>query len=254
MDELEEMIADLRPEAVWLDPFVELHGAEENDNTAVRAVMARFRLMARTHTMGLGILFHTRKGPATPGDPDAIRGASAIVGAGRIALTVTVMSQEEADTLGIRKENRRDFFRVDDAKKNYSRVEDAEWFERVEYQLDNGDRVAVPTPWFPPTHAIAQDTMLELERMIAQGSPVGPWSPRLGAEPRSVAHLLERQGFETKAAQTQALTQMKTAGIVEIATYKKARKTREDSPQGLRTRNGEPRSAGWWDLEDGENG
>jgi hypothetical protein len=76
----------------------------------------------------------------------------------------------------------------------------------------------------------------------------------LSSDERSIAQALDRLGYTSKAAQQQALLQIKTAGLVEVAAFKKARKTREDSPQGLRTSDGEPRSVGWWDVEDGQNG
>ena len=254
MDELDQIIGDLKPDSAWLDPFVELHGAEENDNTAIRLVLAAFRSFARRHSLALGILAHTRKGAATPGDPDSIRGASSIIGAGRVALTVNIMSVEECVKLGVPEDSRRDYFRVDDAKKNYSRIQDAEWFERIEYQLDNHDRVAVPLPWFPPTVALDQAAMSQIEALVARGSPVGPWSPRLSADPRSIAQGFASLGIEGKAAQTQALQQIKASGLVEIAQYRKARKTRADSPNALRTSNGEPRSVEWWDTEGAQNG
>ena len=243
MDELEQIIGDTKPDAVWLDPFVELHGAEENDNTAVRAVMARFRKMARDHQMGLGILFHTRKGPATPGDPDQIRGASAIVGAGRVALTVQVMTTEEAVKLNIPEQHRRDYFRVDDAKKNYSRIEDGEWFERVEYVLDNHDRVAVPVPWTPTIITPTPEGLIDIVGMVAKGSVDGPWSPRMSDDPRSFRTALLSLGMESPAQQKAALAQLLKSQAVNIGLYRKPRKT--EPFQGLRTREGEPRLVDW---------
>ena len=52
--------------------------SEENDNTALRAVIAKFRELAVKHNIAVVILHHTRKGgSASPGDPDIARGASA---------------------------------------------------------------------------------------------------------------------------------------------------------------------------------
>ncbi|HVA91055.1 MAG TPA: hypothetical protein VNL71_14575, partial [Chloroflexota bacterium] len=44
----------------------------------------------------------------------------------------------------------------DGAKSNYAKIEAAEWFERVEITLANGDGVAVAWPWKPPS--VFQDT------------------------------------------------------------------------------------------------
>ncbi len=156
-DRIEALIKDFRPNVLMLDPFVELHQAEENDNTAIRAVMARFRAMAIEHDMSLVILHHARKGGGgTPGDPDSLRGASSIVGAARVALTLSVMSEDEAKAFGIQSEKRHNYFRLDRAKSNYAPIEEAEWFERHEIKLENGgegeepDGVAVVWPWRPP--------------------------------------------------------------------------------------------------------
>lgn len=156
MNELETFVEEFKPDVLILDPFVELHGAEENDNTAVRSVLARFRAMAVEHDMAVVILHHARKGTGDPGDPDSLRGASSIVGAARIVLTVAVMAKDEAGKFGISEKNRRLYFRLDGAKSNYAAPEEAEWFERQEITLDNGgddepaDRVAVAWPWKPP--------------------------------------------------------------------------------------------------------
>ena len=88
MERLEEMIRVYKPAALVVDPLSELHGCEENDNTALRAIIARFRELAVEHDIAVVILHHTRKGGASPGDPDSARGASAIIGAVRIALTL----------------------------------------------------------------------------------------------------------------------------------------------------------------------
>jgi hypothetical protein len=172
MDKLEEFVLEFKPDVLILDPFVELHSAEENDNTAVRAVMARFRAMAIQHNMSVVILHHSRKGAGTPGDPDSLRGASSIVGAARVALTLNVMTDEEADTFGLPKENRRDYFRLDGAKNNYAPIEDAEWFERKEKTLSNGsgspgDGVAIAWP-YKPKSALTQHTPQDLNAALDQ--------------------------------------------------------------------------------------
>jgi RecA-family ATPase len=62
MEALEEMIEEFKPDVLMLDPLVELHTAEENDNTGLRSVIAHFGTLAKRHTIGLVIAHHTRKG------------------------------------------------------------------------------------------------------------------------------------------------------------------------------------------------
>ena len=102
MDRLEEMIRFHKPAFLAIDPFAELHTVEENDNVAIRAIVARFRELAAEHDIAVVLAHHTRKGGATsPGDPDVARGASALIGAARVVLTLIGMSEDDARTLGI---------------------------------------------------------------------------------------------------------------------------------------------------------
>jgi RecA-family ATPase len=90
MDRLKTLIEERHPAVLVVDPLAELHACEENDNNALRAVIAAFRELAVKYSIAVLVLHHTRKGSgASPGDPDAARGASAIIGAVRIALTLT---------------------------------------------------------------------------------------------------------------------------------------------------------------------
>lgn len=151
MRAMEAMIEEFKPDVVFLDPLVELHTAEENDNTGLRSVVAYFRSLAIRHKIGVVIAHHTRKGAVTPGDPDAVRGAGAIVGAARVVHTVCGMTEDEAAKCGIKPERRRFYFRLDSAKSNYAPADEAEWFERKPFVLDNGEEVAAAAPWSPPS-------------------------------------------------------------------------------------------------------
>jgi hypothetical protein len=180
MDEIERFFETFKPDVACFDPFVELHDADENDNTAVRAVMAFLRRMAARHNCSVLVLHHSRKGVGDPGDPDSLRGASAIVGAARVVLTINVMSKEEAKSFGIPEERRRTYFRLDGAKSNYAPIEEAEWFERQEMRLDNdsdgepADGVAVAWPWKPPsTFADASPVQINQVLDILNAPPDG---------------------------------------------------------------------------------
>lgn len=247
MDRLEEFVSEFKPDVIMLDPFVELHAAEENDNTAIRAVMARFRTMAIEHDMAVVLLHHSRKGIASPGDPDSLRGASAIVGAARVALTINVMTEDEAKAFGLPVDARRDYFRVDGAKSNYARIEDAEWFERIEHQLDNGDGVAAASPWSPPRLAPTQDQADGLVDLVAAGSPSGlPWSDRLSeSEPRSIRHGLMRLGLDSAARQKAALNAAIAAGQIVVGLFNRPGKAKGDVARGLRASDGRPASVEW---------
>lgn len=217
-DALDAMIADKRPDVVWLDPLVELHTAEENDNTALRQVIAYCRALATRHNCAVVLVHHARKG-ATAGDAEGIRGAGSIVGASRVSLTVIPMTAEEAQELGVPSEFRDLYFRVDGAKSNYARKGAPNWHMMTEYELANGEFVAAVTAWQPgdtPSNAgIDPDRMAIIEAAVRRGTPDGPYSPRLSTqEPRSILPLLLKHGFDGRGAQTAVLNELSKAGFV----------------------------------------
>lgn len=239
---LEALLAQERPDLVVLDPLVELHTAEENDNTALRTVIAHLRGIAQRHGCAVLLVHHTRKG-AEAGDMEGIRGAGSIVGAARIALTCAPMSRDEAESLGVPADLRRRFFRVDNAKANYSPAGEATWHELAEYELGNGDYVAAAVPWSPRegvssgSSGVAPETLALIEADVARGTDQGPYSPRLDVqELRSVASLMARRGIDKPAAQRTALRALMARGF----TVQQYRDSESRPRKGLRAPDGGP--------------
>lgn len=248
---LERLLVQEKPDLVVLDPLVELHTAEENDNTALRSVIAHLRGIAQRHGCAVMLVHHTRKG-AEAGDMEGIRGAGSIVGAARVALTCAPMSAADADSLGIPSDLRRRFFRVDNAKANYSPCGEAAWHELAEYELDNGDYVAAAVPWSPKEGAgtgsagVAPEALALLEADVARGTEHGPYSPRLDVqELRSVASLMARLGIDKPAAQRTALRWLMGRGFT-VHQYRDAQRRPR---KGLRAPDGGP-DARWLDAAD----
>lgn len=239
MVELRAAIAAHAADVVILDPLVELHGAGENDNTALRAVVAYFRSLAVEYGAAVVIAHHTRKGTGEPGDPDAVRGASAVIGAARVVLTMQVMSNEDAGEMGVPDEVRRDYARLDGAKSNYAPARDAEWFRKEEYHLDNDEWVSAVVPWSPPKpDAAPQDVlatiMAEIERGV--GGSGEPWSPKLSGDPRSIRTLLRRHGVAARKAEASTVEAIEALGAY-VCRY---RTHHRQVKQGYRTPNGPP--------------
>lgn len=235
MDELELFVDGFRPDVLMLDPFVELHDADENDNTVIRAVMARFRILASKYAMAVIVLHHARKGAGDPGDPESLRGASSIVGAARVVLTLAVMTKDEAKAFGIGDERRRLYFRLDGAKSNYAPIEEAEWFERQEIRLDNdggdeqGDGVAVAWPWKPPS-TIGAATPEQLNRCLDTiASPGAGWlfSPRSNGKHWAGAVLIRQLGYNEKQAAALIRAWLKTGTLYIQQFEDDQRKSRE---------------------------
>ncbi len=231
-----------------VDPLAELHNVEENDNTGIRAVVAEFRALAVRHNIAVILLHHTRKGAATmAGDPDIARGASSIIGAVRVALTLTGMSEDDAKAFGLPTDHkaRSNYIRLDDAKSNYSPIGDAAWFEKAVYTLENGEAVPAPVPWTPPAARVATlNDLAALATAIERGAPNGePYSGKLSKDARSIRALLEEHGFIGADAQKATLTKLTTEMDVEPAQYR--RPGNRSVASGLRI--GDRPSADWLD-------
>ena len=248
MERLVELIHRHKPGTLIVDPLAELHGCEENDNTALRAVIAKFRELAVDHAIAVDILHHTRKGSGSaPGDPESARGASAIIGAVRIALTLTGMSEDDARAFGLPTDAkaRSLFVRLDDAKQNYHAIRDAEWFQKMPHSLDNGEIVPAAEPWTPPEVKIAsQFDLAAIAEAIKQGSSTPgrePYSPKMSEDPRSIRQLLITHGFHRADAQKACMSRLVNECDVKTTQFKS--KIRKTQAAGLHV-DFEP-AAGW---------
>jgi hypothetical protein len=185
---LREIITERRPALFIADPFAELHALDENSNADVRAVVAKFRALAVEFDMAVVLIHHTRKGTAEPGDPDVLRGGSAIVGGGRSIFTVLPMAEQDAKLLGLPSErkSRSCYVRLDDAKLNYADIGDAKWYEKTLYSLDNGETVPAAVPWTPPDfwrnlpNATINAILDQIDRGPAEGRRYSPAAQAAG--------------------------------------------------------------------------
>jgi hypothetical protein len=241
MIELLEQVEALKPDLLILDPLVELHDAEENDNTLGRHVLAEFRVIARQHNIGLLLCHHVRKSNnPEPGNADAGRGASAVGAAVRKCFTIFPMSDAEAERWQIRQPQF--YFRLDGAKANHDRKNGTEWFERVVFTLDNGDAVAAASPWTPPAEAITDKVVGELIELVEEGHHGKPFSPQIGSYDRSISVAMCRVGISARKAQRNALDAILAAGCTEAAWKTSSRRP----ARGLRGPGGGP-AVHWMD-------
>lgn len=243
LEALDQALDTFRPDVLFLDPFAELHTDDENSNVGMREVVAELRRMAVRHDLALVLVHHTSKGPKTPGDMDSARGASSVVSAARVVLTVSTMDESAAESFGISADSRRHYFRVDGAKSNYAELTEAEWFERQSYELENGDTVAVPVVWEPPSTAVNLETKAKIEAAVTTGSGAGPWSPKLSSDTRSIKRLFDQHGIKANRAQKAALADLLDSGF-RLQSFRNSVNRR--SAQGIRAPNGRP-PAPWLD-------
>jgi hypothetical protein len=233
MAELRGLLLQHRPDALILDPLVEIHTAEENNNIALRAVVARLRALAAEFNMAVIILHHTRKGTVEPGDPDAARGASSLVGAGRIVLTLCTMTETDADLLAIAadRKTRSAYLRLDDAKQNYAAIGDARWFEKIVYMLDNGEHVPAAVPWTPPElwgHISTLTANVILDEIEAGPGQDRRYSPAPQAKERAAWPVVKKhvECLSEKQAKSVIRTWCDNR-VLEVRTYRDSIERRE---------------------------
>ena len=144
-------------------------------------------------------MHHVRKGAVL--DIDAARGAKALTDSARVGLLLSPMSEEDAKEIGIEKDGRFQYVRLDNAKVNLSpRASKASWFRLQQVSLGNGtndypngDKVAAIAPWSPPStfgDLTVEQCNLALDR-IAKGHRDGsPYSADKRSKDRWAGHVL----------------------------------------------------------------
>jgi hypothetical protein len=180
---LREMIIDIKPRLVILDPFVKLHNLSENDNSALDQVCGALTNIAVEFNIAIDFPHHVRKGINEPGDAEAGRGAGAAKDAGRLVYTLTPMSEKEATNFNVPQEQRRAFVRMDPGKVNIApSAAKAIWFHLISVSLangtpdyPNGDNVQTVERWHPPDNYSAMPIYLvnEILDKIEAGLPNG---------------------------------------------------------------------------------
>lgn len=153
---------------VCLDPYVKLHGLDENSSGDMNFVGDILDSLVVDLGIAIDAPHHVHKGTIEPGDADAGRGSSGIRDAARINSTLCSMSKEEAERFGVPVELRRQYVRLDPAKVNIAPpAEKATWFKLASVPLGNatpgypnGDSLQVIEPWKPPALWDASDETL----------------------------------------------------------------------------------------------
>lgn len=137
------------------DPFAESHTLEENSNPQMVKAAAAWRRVARATGCAVLLVHHVRKGDAT--GIDAARGAKALTDSARVGLLMCTMSVEDGKAFKIADDDRWQYVRLDDAKRNMAPAAKAKWFRLEQVELGNptedypsGDKVAAIVPWEPP--------------------------------------------------------------------------------------------------------
>lgn len=131
------------------DPFVSTHdGIAENANEEIEKVVGVFREIAQATDCAIDLVHHAVKNhsgnsESRAGDMNAARGASAFIGAVRVAYTLSAMSQDSAAELGLSDDEAARLVRLDPAKGNYApRSWTPIWYKLESQSLGNGEDLA----------------------------------------------------------------------------------------------------------------
>jgi hypothetical protein len=180
---IEELVVTIETIGIGLvvaDPFAETFEGDENSNSEVKWAAMLWREVARRTACALWLIHHTRKYAGNmAGEADASRGASALIGTARVVSTLFTMTKDEAGVMNVGDDKRVDYVRFDDAKANYSRPDEARWFEKKTINVGNGDRlgpsdeVGVLVPWKPPgaLFGVSNDDINGCLDLINRGIP-----------------------------------------------------------------------------------
>ena len=136
---LSRTITERKIDIISLDPFVKAHAVEENSNSMIDEVVQVLADMAGKFDIAVDVPHHAAKGPPDPGNANRGRGASAMKDAGRLIYTLTPMSLEEGQALGLGEADRRRLIRLDSAKVNITPpMAEAKWFRLIGVDIGNG--------------------------------------------------------------------------------------------------------------------
>lgn len=188
-DELEYVKTYVREHnigCVVFDPLATLHEMNETDNSEMQRVMELITSFAADLNVAVVVLHHTPKPPIASADSyagtvNAIRGATAIKDAARIALTLFGMSEKDAERFDKPAAVRHRYVRLDDAKQNLVLASpEAKWFRKESVRLANGETlgVLVPEELKPNDGERARAMLSDVADAVAE-------------EPKSVAKVVE---------------------------------------------------------------
>jgi hypothetical protein len=216
---------------VVIDPFVKLHGANENSNPEIDYVCRVLAQLAAQYHCAIDVPHHVNKLIGEGSRSNRTRGASAFRDAVRLLYTLTSMTVEEAAEMNIDDRERLSLVRLDPGKLNITvPAADATWYKLVGVRIGNGnetypngddvqtvERWIAPDIWKNLTNELVCQILDEFSTGLPDGRKYG-----LG----NVGH--ERQGwrviqkFAPELTDKQAkivLRKWEENGMIDTVTY-----------------------------------
>jgi hypothetical protein len=226
---VQSIIAEIKRnkiDVLIVDPFVNSHRVDENNNGAIDLVVKTFARIATETNCAVMLVHHSRKTNGNEQTVEDGRGASALLAAVRSGRSINTMTKTEAENAGIDAKERRKYFRTNNGKANLSLpAEGATWFKLESVELCNdfpfGDSVGVVTPWSYPSKAPPIVTDADIIRALNLIKAGGQWredrrtkDPWVG-EPIAKALGLDLNSSQDKSRITKLINVWLSAGHLE---------------------------------------
>lgn len=213
--ELDAKLKALKPGLLILDPLVNFHGLNENDNTRMSALAQKVIGLLKKHHCSCIIAHHPPKGHFEVND-DLIRGASAIATNARS--TIFVLPGKAKGTVQVVHE-----------KHSYTQEMEPATFGFESYDVANGDNVGVLVS-LSIGDPLAWEGLDEFLELVAAGRGEGlPWAASRNAQAdlRLDTAVDKRWGAGTAE---QVIPALVAAGMIKIDTVQVPKKPRGMQP------------------------
>jgi hypothetical protein len=191
VDELLAFVTDNQIDAVIIDPFVASHDVPENDNRAIDRVAKTWAKIAGKTDGAIKLVHHFRKTGGAEVSVEDARGAVALIAAARHARALRVMTDDEAQRLGVEAGDRWSYVRIDDGKSNLTPPADKiGWIRLESVSLANGDYVQVAMAWKAPDPfaGVTPKELQHVQQTIQRGRGDAPSGWRTAKPPDHAAY------------------------------------------------------------------
>jgi hypothetical protein len=211
-----------------VDPFVRSHRLKENDNDHIDFAVSLWAEVADKANCCILLVHHFHKGGKS-GEASAFRGASSLIDAGRAALTLAPMTEQESQRFGIDADHRWQYIRVDNAKLNLAPPpENALWLKLVGVDLENSktdrpsDRVQTVEKWEQPSpwEGMPMSMVVRILDKIERGPEPGEFyafSPQ--SKDRWAGHVLVDDAARADGQAKAILKSWKDSGLLIEGQY-----------------------------------
>lgn len=216
--------------ALGVDPFANsFEGGDgtESGSDAMKIILDQWRIIAHEANVPVWLIHHFRKG-GTAGDADSFRGSSLIQNAARVMETLTTMTKDQAEALGIAERDRSRFARLENAKVNLTAAPaDGQWFRLLGVPLGNrtekypkGDVVGVLSRWKAVEKPMSWQQVETILNRIEQGDANGYFFSSAPQNSYWAGDLIMTIGGRTKAEASPLLRKWLNSGVLSMGSYK----------------------------------